>query len=247
MQEWYRYLNCGYRVAVCGGTDKMGAYCPLGWLRTYALTDPDRPFNYGNWARAVRAGRTFSSSGPLIDLTVDGRGIGDTIELKSPGTELEVEARAQSNWPLGRIEVVQNGRVIASERGSAKTKALTVKCRARVTGSGWIAARCWAPSRHPASYTAAHTSPVYVQCGGDRPFDGPAAQHMLALVEGTMEYAQTLSTAFDEKSRRRLVKLFREAQQELKGRLVVEAGHEHHHGRGSYHTHGSGEAPDHTH
>jgi hypothetical protein len=229
MQEWYRYLNCGYRVAVCGGTDKMGAYCPLGWLRTYALTDPDRPFNYGNWARAVRAGRTFSSSGPLIDLTVEGRGIGDTVKLNSPGAELDVEARAQSNWPLGRIEVVQNGRVIASERGSSKDKVLTVGCRAKVGGSGWIAARCWGPSRHPASYTAAHTSPVYVQCGDDRPFSGPAAEHMLALVEGTTEYAQTLSTAFDEKSRKRLVKLFKEVQRELKARLAVEAGHGHHH------------------
>jgi hypothetical protein len=247
MQEWYRYLNCGYRVAVCGGTDKMGAYCPIGWLRTYALTDPDRPFNYGNWARAVRAGRTFSSSGPLIDLAVEGQGIGDTVSLKSPGAELEVAAAAQSVWPLGRIEVVQNGRVIASERGSAKTNSLTVKCRAKVAGSGWIAARCWGPSRHPASYTAAHTSPVYIQCGGDRPFSGPAAEHMLALVEGTMEYAQTLSTAFDEKSRKRLVKLFNEVRQELKGRLVVEAGHQHHHGSGGYHTHGHGEAAGHTH
>ncbi|KKK94717.1 hypothetical protein LCGC14_2680060, partial [marine sediment metagenome] len=26
VQEWYRYLNCGYRVAVVGGTDKMSAY-----------------------------------------------------------------------------------------------------------------------------------------------------------------------------------------------------------------------------
>jgi hypothetical protein len=246
-QEWYRYLNCGYRVAVCGGTDKMGAYCPLGWVRTYALTDPNRPFNYGNWARAVRAGRTFSSSGPLIDVTVEGQGIGDTVALKSPGATLEVEARAESVFPLGRIEVIQNGRVIASERGGRNAKKLRARCKAKVDGSGWIAARCWGPSRHPAEYTAAHTSPVYVKCGDTRAFDGPAAQHMLALVEGTIEYAQTLSTAFDESSRKRLVKLFKEVQAELKGRLVVEAGHTHHHGRGGYHTHGHGEAADHKH
>jgi len=70
---------------------------------------------------------------------------------------------------------------------------------------------------------------------------------MLALVEGGMEYLRTLATAFDERSRKRMVKLFREAQQELKGRLVVEAGHKHHHGAGPYHTHGHAAAPDHHH
>ena len=247
MQEWYRYLNCGYRVAVCGGTDKMGARTPLGWVRTYALTDPNRPFNYGNWARAVRAGRTFSSSGPLIDITVEGQGIGGTIAMKSPGAELEIDARAQSIFPLGRIEIVQNGRVIASERGNNSTRKLRVRCKAKVKGSGWIAARCLGPSKHPAAYTAAHTSPVYVKVGDTRAFDGPAAEHMLALVEGTMEYAQTLSTAFDERSRKRLVKLFKEVQRELKGRLVVETRHKHHHGSGPYHTHGHGQAADHKH
>ena len=54
-QEWYRYLNCGCRVAVAGGTDKMGAYCALGWLRTYALTDPNLAPDYDNWAATVRA------------------------------------------------------------------------------------------------------------------------------------------------------------------------------------------------
>ena len=98
-----------------------------------------------------------------------------------------------------------------------------MRCKAKVKGSGWIAARCLGPSKHPAAYTAAHTSPVYVKVGDTRAFDGPAAEHMLALVEGTMEYAQTLSTAFDESSRKRLVKLFKEVQRELKGRLVVEA------------------------
>ncbi|MFH1572242.1 MAG: hypothetical protein ABIL09_29900, partial [Gemmatimonadota bacterium] len=53
LQEWYRYLNSGYRVAVCGGTDKMGAYVAIGALRTYAKLGPDEPLTYASWARAV--------------------------------------------------------------------------------------------------------------------------------------------------------------------------------------------------
>ena len=28
--DWYRYLDCGYRLPLVGGTDKMGATKPLG-------------------------------------------------------------------------------------------------------------------------------------------------------------------------------------------------------------------------
>ncbi|MBM4041499.1 MAG: hypothetical protein FJ290_23605 [Planctomycetes bacterium] len=246
-QEWYRYLNCGYRVAVCGGTDKMGAYCPLGWMRTYALLDPQRPLDYDAWAAAVRAGRTFSTTGPLIDMQVDGHRVGDTITMNASGGTLEVQAMAEAVWPLGGIEIVQAGRVVASERGGKGVRQLRAAAKVRVERSGWLAARCFGLEGHPGAYLAAHTSPVYVKVGDTRAFDGPAAEHMLALVEGGVEYLNTLATAFDEASRKRLVGLYKEAQAELRGRLLVEAKHPHHPGSGAYHTHGHGATPGHTH
>jgi len=250
-QEWYRYLNCGYRVAVAAGTDKMSAATAIGWMRTYAKLDPDRPFNYDNWARAVRAGRTVATIGPTMDLTVEGQQIGGTIRMPAGGGTLSVEATAESIWPLGSIEVVYNGRVVARAKSSKGARRLRIKDKLTVRGSGWIAARCCVVSGHPAntggSWAAAHTSPVYIKCGDTRAFDGPAAEHMLALVEGSIEYINTLATVFDERARKRMVKLFKEARDELKGRLATEAGHTHHHGRGPYHTHGHGRAADHKH
>ena len=222
----------------------MGAYCPIGWMRTYALLDADRPLTYANWAKAVRAGRTFSTCGPLIDMQVDGCRVGDTIRMGAGGGTVEVQAHAESVWPLGCIEIVYNGRVVASESAPRKgAPKLSVAAKVTLDGSGWLAARCGGPQDHPAAFTGAHTSPVYVQVADTRAFDGPAAQHMLGLVEGGIEYLNTLATVFDESSRKRMVRLFKEAQAELKGRLVVEAGHSHHHGGGAYHTHGhAGEA-----
>jgi hypothetical protein len=218
-QEWYRYLNCGYRVAVCGGTDKMGAYAPLGWLRTYALIDKNRPFTYNNWVDAVRAGRTISTNGPLINLCVEGRGIGDTISLPLAGGRLEVVAEAESFWPLGKIEIVRSGQAVASQNAAKGARRMVVKAKVPVEDSGWIAARCSGYGRHPASYMAAHTSPVYLKCGDRVAFNGPAARHMLTLIQGGIEYLQTLSTVFDESSRKRMVKLYREVQDELGVRL----------------------------
>jgi len=247
LQEWYRYLNCGYRVAVVGGTDKMSAGTALGQLRTYAKLDTNEPFTYDNWAAAVRAGRTVSTNGPLIDLIVEGRGIGESIELPESGGTVEVLAVAESAWPLSKIELVHNGRVVFTESAPKGSRSIRLKTKVEVKGSGWIAARCFGQEGRAAFYLAAHTSPVYLKCGDTRAFDGPAMEHMLALVEGGIEYLNTIATAFDEPSRKRMVKLFKEAQQELKGRLVVEGKYIHHHGNGQYHTHGHGVIADHRH
>jgi hypothetical protein len=234
VQEWYRYLNCGYRVAIASGTDKMGAYCALGWTRTYAQMEPGKPLDYEDWAAAVRGGRTFATSGPLIDLSVEGKPVGSTIDMPAGGGTVEAHAYVQSVWPVGRIEIVQNGRVVASEIATAGRIAtdsvgvyrLDVTAKVRVERTGWIAARCIGPDKQPSQPMAAHTSPVYVRCGDTRAFDGPAAEHMLALVEGSREYLNTIATSFDETSRRRMGKLFREAGEELRNRLIREGGYD---------------------
>ena len=223
LQEWYRYLNCGYRVAVAGGTDKMGAYTALGGLRTYAKLDPSRSFTFDNWADAVRAGRTFATTGPVIELQVDGKDIGDGIAMPPGGGDVEVRAAAESFWPLGKLEVVHNGHVAASAQAQkGGSKRLDVTDLVRVRRTGWIAARCSGCPNHPGGYIAAHTSPVYLTCGDTRAFDGPAAEHMLALVEGGIEYLQHMAAAFDEASRARMVAVFAEAGQELRRRLREE-------------------------
>ena len=75
--EYYRYLNCGYKLPLVGGTDKMSSDVPVGLYRTYAYM-PDQDFTYDNWCKAVSRGRTFHSGGPIIHLTVDGHHVGDT-------------------------------------------------------------------------------------------------------------------------------------------------------------------------
>jgi hypothetical protein len=168
--------------------------------------------------------------------------------MKSAGGTVEVQATAECFRPLDRLEIVMQGNVVASATsGRGGSKKLTLKAKVRVPHSTWIAARCYGAQGHPAEYMAAHTSPVYMKVGRTRAFDGPAAEHMLALVEGGIEYLNKLATVFDERSRKRMVKQFNEARRELKGRLVVEAGHTHHHGNGEYHTHGHGYDANHVH
>ena len=192
--EYYRYLNCGYRLPLVGGTDKMSSDVPVGIYRTYAYL-PDGEFTYDNWCRSVSRGRTFHSGGPIIHLSVDGHDIGDTMQLSGAGT-VEVEAWAESIFPIHTLEIVQGGRVVASTEEGNGARRLELKAKVKVEGHTWIAARCGAPG-----YTSiphhdgwgrgifAHTSPVYVACGGEWwMFDREAAQYMLTLIDGNLSY-----------------------------------------------------------
>jgi len=218
LQEWYGYLNNGYRVAVAGGTDKMGAYSALGDLRTYALLDKQRAFTYENWARAVRAGRTFATNGPLLQMCVEGKQIGDTIRLPAGGGTLQVDASAESAWLVGAIEIVRNGRTVAYETARKGARRLALSAKVCCDGSGWLAARCAGVGGTPAAYMAAHTSPVYITCGRQTPFDGPALEHMLNLTRGGIEYLETISTRFSDKDQERMIGIYRDVEAHLQKR-----------------------------
>jgi hypothetical protein len=232
-REWYRYLNCGYRVAAVGGTDKMSAGMPVGGVRTYALLDKNDEFTFENWGKAVRAGRTFTSSGPLMEFEVDGRAIGDEIRMPSGGGTVEVAARASSAWPIHRLEVVVNGKVVASSTSADGARKMSLRRKIKVPGSCWIAARCG--SRIMVQHVwpihlGAHTSPVYVICGGEEIFSPSDASYMLTLIDGGLTYLDTLSVRYDEERHRRMKAVYGRARARIHERLHRRSGtHDHSH------------------
>ena len=117
--DWYHCLNAGYRLPAVGGSDKMGTYVPVGANRTYAYLGQGE-VSFDNWAQAVRRGNTFSTTGPLLLFSVDGHLPGEEIRLKAGGGTLEVRVEARSFVPFERVEVVYNGRVIASREASRR-------------------------------------------------------------------------------------------------------------------------------
>lgn len=227
VREWYRFLNCGYRVAAVGGTDKMSACIPVGGVRTYALLEEGNEFSFEAWARAVRGGRTFTTSGPLVGLSVEGRGPGEEIRLPEGGGTLEIEASVESVYPVHELEIVVSGRVVASERLEAGRHRAVLKERVQVRGSAWIAARC--SSRLKGCYAgqtthlAAHTSPVYLVCGGETLFSPTDATYMLTLIEGGLTWLDTLSIPPSPERAGAVREVFQKAHDHLSHRLL------HHH------------------
>jgi len=93
----------------------------------------------------VRAGRTFLSGGLMIDLRVDGHEIGDSVRMSGPGT-VSVSASAESIFPIGTLQLIQNGRVVASAEEPAGVRRLDLQAEVQVDGNCWLAARCGGPN-----------------------------------------------------------------------------------------------------
>jgi hypothetical protein len=195
--EWYRFLNTGHRLPILGGTDKMTSEVPVGAVRTYARVAPDDGPSPDAWAAAVRAGRTFATSGPLISLQVEGAEPGDVVIMPAGGGRLEVRATVRAAQPVvNALEVIVNGRVAAAAEDPAGATELTLAEPVVLDGSAWIAAR--SRSRHElrSAFTtsmAAHTSPVYVEAGGRPRFVPEDAAAIATIIEGTAAWIEGLA------------------------------------------------------
>ena len=235
--EYYRYLNAGYRLPLVGGTDKMSSSVAVGQYRTYVYIPPDEEFSYGSWCRNLKLGRTFLSGGPLVEFSVEGAQIGDTVSLPPGGGTVEVMATAQSVLPVHTLQIVMNGDVVAQVDDVRGNRTLTLRTSLHVDAHSWLCARVSGPNYEPIAHhdtwsrgVFAHTSPIYVACGGDWAMaDTDGLQYMLTLVGGSLEYIRHLSPQWPSANvthhhgepdhQAFLERPFREAQDALRARL----------------------------
>jgi Tol biopolymer transport system component len=171
---WYRLLDCGFRIPAAAGTDAFPNFAalrgPAGLVRTYAAAGPR--LTHDAFLAALKAGRTFVTNAPIVEFSVEGRGPGDELRLPAART-LRARVSVRSAVPLDHVEVVGNGKVVATvELGGDRTHAeSTVELPAEA--SGWYVLRAFSDRpRLPVLdlYPFASTSPVYVRVAG-RPAD----------------------------------------------------------------------------
>ena len=209
VSEWYRFLNLGERLPIVGGTDKMSSEVPVGAVRAYVHLLDDGPLSFDRWAAAVRAGRTFVTSGPVLELEVEGHEPGDVLELASPG-RLEVSIRARAAQAvITDVELVVNGRVAAATAAVGATTEIVLRESIEVAAGSWIAARCRSDARIESAFTssmAAHTSAVYVEVR-DRPMSPPPddAAVVEQVIVGTRAWIAELAAVPSAAERARML------------------------------------------
>src|SRR4029453_5863693 len=102
-----RLLNCGFRIPAGAGTDAFPNFAalrgPAGLVRTYAAAGPR--LTHDAFLAALKAGRTFVTNAPLVQLSVEGRAPGDELRLPAPRTP-PARVAVRSAVPLDPVAVL---------------------------------------------------------------------------------------------------------------------------------------------
>ena len=186
-EVWYHFLNLGWPVAATSGSDVMlNFYRTMapGSTRTYVHTGGAADFD--SYLEGLKAGRSFVTNGPLLELTVDGVMPGGVTDADGSATwDLTLHTAVD----VARIEVVVNGEVVEALDARGGTDR-SFSGSLALPGGGWVALRVTGPgtTAWPGmdSYAFAHTSPVWIGAVGsvDRETELRSAEVLLAALDG---------------------------------------------------------------
>jgi hypothetical protein len=173
INAYYKLLNCGFRIGLAAGTDyPCNDNEPLGKLLTYVKVKDQ--LTYNKWIQGIKNGKTVvarNGHNEFIDMKINGKyGPGDEIKLKDKGTvTIEVKWTAVKEL-TGRIELVSNGKVVASKEGTVKPKVpLILKTTQPIKESSWLCARRMNEAEHEshtgAAFITINNKPVRASAG----------------------------------------------------------------------------------
>lgn len=213
---YYRFMNIGLRVPFSTGTD----WFMFDFSRVYVGVP--QPLTIPRWLEALRAGRSFITNSPLLELQVDGCGSGDVIRLAQP-KQLEIRGRAIGRCNFEKIEVVHNGNVVASKASSPVDAHFEAEltCPLQVDEPGWIALRVNSQQKNELGGSVfGHTSAVYVELAKKSIFKPEVAKELIADMRESIRTIEEKAVFADEQQRERVLNIYREGIATLSKRLT---------------------------
>jgi len=166
-QNYYALLNCGFRLRPTAGTASGVHPVPLGFGRVYVHL-PDG-FSYAKWMEGLNQGRTFVTTGPMMEVTVADHPPGSTLTATAQA-EYRLSGWIRSAAPLTTIEVVSEGVVIRTiTPQNRQTVSTAYESRIdesiSVESSTWLTVRCFETTSE-GRIRFAHSSPTHIDIAG---------------------------------------------------------------------------------
>lgn len=193
---WYAVLNNGLRVTATGGDDAMSdlhvSKMP-GSARTYVHTG-EAGLTPAAWTRGLREGRAFVSTGPLVEVTVDGEMPGGEVQLPASGGTVDVDIRIRSITPVAQVTVIWNGEIVENVSLPEDRTRIDHRTTFEVKKSGWLHVRAEGlrEESYPldTGYAQGFTNPVWVTVGGQPVRNLEAARYSIAWIDKLTEMAE---------------------------------------------------------
>ncbi len=160
---WHRFLNLGVPLAASAGTDVMLDYhrtMAVGTTRIYVHVPG--PFRIAAYLEALRAGKSFVTTGPLLDFRVEGARPGDAV---GQGGEAAWTLTLAHTGPVAQVDLIVNGEAVDTLSGLDGPGVRELTGSLSLPAGGWVAARAHGgPESWPGMNGSvfAQTSPVWI-------------------------------------------------------------------------------------
>ena len=205
-ENYYHMLDLGIPLTAIAGSDfpwcgldhssgNASLRAQIGNVRFYTYTGKN--FNYQTWKKALAAGHTFVSSGPILEFTVNDSIPGSSLNVAT-GTQLSINAKAfghPDQVPLSKLEIIGHGKILGQVSVSDPKQSvsqLTINLQVPAETGIWIAARTYGKNQQ-----VAHTTPVYISVNNGGFHSPDTAPKYLALSE---QYLKELENQLEEES-----------------------------------------------
>jgi hypothetical protein len=211
---YYRFLNCGFKLAATGGSAMGVMAVPLGYGRTYAKLDG--LLTEANYLDAIRIGRTFATNGPILVLTANGLDTGAEIQYSIARSQpILIRAGLRSIQDIDSLELIYNSKVVKKVDLSSRVPSPILEestvLRLKPLRSGWVVARAifTSPDGH---LRQAHTSPVYVTVDGKPTASKNDAEYMIRWIDRLLKVSKKPNRYQSDGERTETQKIFKEAR-----------------------------------
>jgi hypothetical protein len=202
--SFYHYLNAGIRVPFSTGTD----WFMYDLARVY--TQVEGSLGIKSWLDALVAGRSFISNGPLLRFTVEGKDLGGTIELQS-AREVSVKASACGRLGFGKLQLIQNGKVVSESQPQPKDGHFEVLLdrSIKIDEPSWLALRVSTQANNEfGRQLFAHTSPIYIKVGGKAIRQPEEVAYLLKQLEDAKQDIATRALFASPKEREAVLSVY---------------------------------------
>jgi hypothetical protein len=164
----------------------------------------------------VKAGKSIVTNAPIIGFTVNGKLPGDQVSVPSSGATLSYSAFMRSQIPMDALEVVWNGKVIATHLLTDTKRFADVEGRLKVKGPGWLVLRAVSKTAHPDLldlYPFATTNPIYIETPEQTHFTSKeSASWFLPWINGLEQATLNFNSFRTEEERKEILDQIREAK-----------------------------------
>jgi hypothetical protein len=222
-------MNNDIYITPVGGEDaqnKLPNHPPIGTTRTKAWMQ-EGP-SAGAWTNAIKAGRTYVSTGPLVSFTTgyqDQRaGIGERMQLPPEGGEVEVRGEAVCITPITKVVVYRNGEVWKEIPVGTDPRRVEFRESTKVDRSSWfglvVEAEPYPAGGAPDGYAQAVTNGVRVYVGDQKIRNRASAEYFLQWIDKLQAMADNWFGWRSQKEKDHVFAQFEEARKVYRQRIA---------------------------